>query len=119
MGVQIDALHEIGRPPAPQASVMQALSLGEPGKLEQALTSAGFRDVQTSSIPTPRGYASVSEAASALRSSSPAQAELMRQLSESERERYVALIEARLAGFAQADGQIVIPGEAILAVGTR
>ena len=54
MAVQLEVLNDIGRPPAPDASVLQAMSLGEPGTLEAALAAAGFHDVQTSSVATPR-----------------------------------------------------------------
>jgi ubiquinone/menaquinone biosynthesis C-methylase UbiE len=119
MAAQIEVLTEIGRPPAPEASVLQAVSLGEPGKLAQAMTAVGFLDVQTSTVATPRNYASVSEAMAAMQSTSLVQAELLRQLSEAERGRYMSALQTRLSPFAQPDGSIVIPGEAILAVGTH
>jgi SAM-dependent methyltransferase len=115
MAAQVEVLNEIGHPPPPQASVLQAVSLGEPGKLDQALAAAGFRDVQTASVAVPRSYASVSEGLEAMRATSPTQVELLRQLSDSERERYQAATQSRLAAFAAPDGHIVIPGEAILA----
>ena len=54
-----------------------------------------------------------------MQSTSPAQAELLRQLSPSERDRYLTALERRLAAFAQPNGQVHIPGEAILGVGVR
>jgi ubiquinone/menaquinone biosynthesis C-methylase UbiE len=119
MAAQIEVMAEIGHPPAPQASVLQALSLSDPGKLAQAMTTAGFGEVQTSTVATPRNYTSQSEAMAAMQSTSPVQAELLRQLSEAERDHYMSALQARLTPFAQPDGSIVIPGEAILAVGVR
>jgi len=119
MDVQIGILTEIGHPPPPGASVLQATSLGEPGKLDEALGSAGFGDVHISSVATPRDYASMAEAVNSMHTTSPAQAELLRHLSEAEREQYLAAIESRLNAFAQPNGQVHIPGEAILAVATR
>jgi ubiquinone/menaquinone biosynthesis C-methylase UbiE len=119
IAAQIEVLTEIGHPPAPQASVLQALSLSEPSKLAQAMTAAGFGDVQTSPVATPRHYASESEAIAAMQSTSPVQAELLRRLSQPERERYTSALQTRLSSFAQTDGSILIPGEAILAVGGR
>jgi hypothetical protein len=61
----------------------------------------------------------VAEALSTMQSTSPAQAELLRQLSAAERERYLASLETRLRAFAQPNGEVVVPGEAILGVGAR
>ncbi len=119
MGIQVGVLTEIGHPPAPGASVLQALSLSDAGKLAWDLSAAGFREVQTSTVATPRSYTSVDEAVDAMRSTSPNRSALMQQLTPSERERYVAGLQTHLAAFAQPDGHVEIPGEAILAVGTR
>jgi ubiquinone/menaquinone biosynthesis C-methylase UbiE len=117
IAAQIEVLTEIGHPPAPEASVLQALSLSEPDKLPRAMAAAGFGDVQTSTVATPRKYASESEAMAAMQSTSPVQAELLRRLSEPERERYMSALRQRLAPYTQPDGSIVIPGEAILTTG--
>ena len=62
MAVQLEVLNDIGRLPAPDASVLQAMSLGEPGKLERrwqrpAFTTCRPRASQhhgpTSPWPTP------------------------------------------------------------------
>jgi ubiquinone/menaquinone biosynthesis C-methylase UbiE len=119
MGVQIGVLTEIGHPPAPQAAVLQALSLSAPDKLAQALSHAGFREVHTSTVATPRTYTSIDETLDAMQSTSPNQSALMQQLTPSEREHYLAALKTRLNAFAQPDGRVEIPGEAILAVGTR
>jgi SAM-dependent methyltransferase len=119
MDAQIGVLTEIGCPPAPGVSLLQATSLGEPDRLLQALATAGFGDVQTSRVATPRNFDSLAEAVNSVHTSSPAQAEVLRRLSETERERYLAAIESRLTAFSQPNGKVHIPGEAILAVATR
>ncbi|MBV9582039.1 MAG: class I SAM-dependent methyltransferase [Chloroflexi bacterium] len=119
MAMQIDVQSEIGRPPGPGASVLQALSLADTDTLARALTAAGFVSVQTSAVATPRTYASIADAMESMQSTSPVQAELLRQLSDAERQQYLSLLQSRLQAFAKADGQVVIPGEAILVVGTR
>jgi ubiquinone/menaquinone biosynthesis C-methylase UbiE len=119
MGIQIDVLTEVGHPPAPGASVLQALSLAEPGSLARALSNAGFREVHTSTVGTPRRYASVDEALEAMQATSPAQRALMQQLTPDERERYLSALKTRLATFAEPEGHVEIPGEAMLAVGAR
>jgi ubiquinone/menaquinone biosynthesis C-methylase UbiE len=118
MKMQIDALTELGHAPAPGASVLQALSLSDPDKLAEALTTAGFRHVQTSTVATPRSYASVDETLTTMQSTSPAQSAVMQQLTTHERERYTNALKAQLSAFAAPDGHVKIPGEAILVVGT-
>lgn len=119
MDVQIGAQSDIGRPPAAGASVLQALSLGDPGTLETAMAGVGFQQVQTSTIATPRHYASLTEAVSAVQSGSAAQAALRESLTDSEYQRYVSGLQRRLSAFVLPDGNVTLPGEAILAVGTR
>jgi ubiquinone/menaquinone biosynthesis C-methylase UbiE len=119
MSVQIAVLTEIGHPPAPGASVLQALSLSDPGSLARAFSEAGFRGVETSSTATPRSYASVDLTLEAMQSTAPAQSALFQQLTPTERQHYIDALRARLSAFAARDGRVAIPGEAILAVGTR
>ena len=119
MGMQIDVLTEIGRPPAPGMSVLQALSLADPDKLARAFSAAGFVDTHTSTVTTPRIYESVAEAVDGMRTTSPVQAELLRQLSDAERQHYLASLEEHLKTFADATGRVVIPGEALLTTGAR
>ncbi len=119
MSIQIEVLTDIGRAPAPGASVLQALSLSEPEVLIHALSASGFREVQTSSVATPRTYASVDEALEGMLSASPAQSALLQQLGGDEREHYVTSLKRRLSAYADGGGRVAIPGEAILAVGSR
>ena len=54
-----------------------------------------------------------------MRTASPAQGELTREMTETELAHYEAELERRLAAYARSDGRIVLPGEALLGVGTR
>jgi SAM-dependent methyltransferase len=119
MGTPLGVAREMGRLPSPPPSLARAISLGEPGKLERAFRDAGFRDVQTSTAATPREFASVEEALSAMRNTSPARSELLRDMNDAERKHFEAEVEQRLSTFVQADGRLVVPGEAILGVGTN
>ena len=120
MALQIGLLREMGRmPTSPPPSILRALSLSEPGKVGGAFTQAGFLEVQTEPVATPREFGSIGETMQAMQSASPAQGELTRELADAERAQYASDLEARLRAYSHADGSVSIPGEAILVVGTR
>jgi SAM-dependent methyltransferase len=119
MGMQVRVLTDVGHAPPPGASVLQALSLSDSAALEAALSAAGFQAAATSPVATPRSFASLDEAVDAMHSTSPVQRELLRQLDADERERYLASLRKELATYVQPDGELTIPGEAILATATR
>jgi len=54
-----------------------------------------------------------------MRSSSPAQGELTRAMSDQEREHYAAELKRRLASYVESDGRCILPGEALLGSGTK
>jgi ubiquinone/menaquinone biosynthesis C-methylase UbiE len=119
IGLQLELVRELGRMPSPPPSLALTVSLSEPGKLAEAFRTAGFRQVNVTSVPTPRNFESVEDAVLAMRSTSPASDELGRAMSEAEREQYAAELERRLATYLHADGRCVLPGEALLGVGTK
>ncbi|HEX8969579.1 MAG TPA: methyltransferase domain-containing protein [Chloroflexota bacterium] len=119
IALQVDLVTEMGRMPASPPSILRSISLGAPGALERALIDAGFQDVSTSPVATPRQFASVDEAIQAMRSASPARGELTRGMTDAELEHYERELARRLAEYAQPDGRCVLPGEAILGAGRR
>jgi SAM-dependent methyltransferase len=119
MGIPLSVVRDMDRMPAPLPSLARTTSLGEPDMLAHAFSVAGFREVRTSEIDTPRRFASIEEAASAVRMTSPAHSELLRDLNETERKRVYVQVERRLGSYVQADGSCVVPGEAILGVGAK
>jgi SAM-dependent methyltransferase len=119
IGLQIGLLQEMGRMPSPLPTIALTVSLSAPGKLEQAFLRAGFLGVSVSPLPTPREFASVDEALAAIRSTSPVHGEPGETMTEAERERYWAELGRRLQAYVQIDGRCVLPGEALLGVGTR
>jgi SAM-dependent methyltransferase len=119
MGMQLDTVSDLGCMPSPAVSIGRALSLGEPGSLERSLTAAGFSDVHTERISTPRAFGSLDEAWQTMQTASPAQAELTRAMDDAQREVYRARLKQRLAAFLQGDGGCLIPGEAILGAATK
>lgn len=104
--------------PASEGTLMVriALSMGEPGLLEDVFASAGFRDIAVHALPADRRAASVTEALEGMRSG-PA-AETVNLLPEGEREAAWRDIGERLAGFQGPDG-VRIPGELLVAVGSN
>ena len=119
IGLQTGLVREIGRVPTPLPSLFRTVSLSDTPRLERAFTEAGFHDVNVSAVPVPREFESLDEAWRALQSSSPASGELTRDMTDAEREHYAEELKRRLADYLQADGRVVIPGEAVLAVGTN
>ena len=119
IGLQTGLVREIGRVPTPLPTIFRTVSLSDPQRLEQAFTDAGFTHVNISAVPVPRDFDSLEEAWRALQSSSPAAGELTRDMSEAERERYADELKRRLADYLQPDGRVVMPGEALLALGSN
>jgi ubiquinone/menaquinone biosynthesis C-methylase UbiE len=120
MALQIGSLREMGRmPTSPPPSILRALSLGEPGKVDGGFRQAGFLEVATEPVETPREFSSIDETVQAMRAASPAQGELTRELNDAERQRYATELESGLRAYSKTDGTVSIPGEAILVVGTR
>jgi hypothetical protein len=107
------------RMPSPPPSLARTVSLSAPGQLEQAFHAAGFADVKVSAVSTPRNFESVEDALNAMRQTSPAQGELNRAMSDAERAHYATELERRLHAYEQPDGRCLLPGEALLAVGTK
>ncbi|HLZ29382.1 MAG TPA: class I SAM-dependent methyltransferase [Chloroflexota bacterium] len=121
IGLQIGAVRDMGRMPSPPPTLAMTVSLSAPGTLERAFRDAGFvsSSVSVSPLPVPREFSSVGDALEAMRSTSPVQGELGQAMSEVERAQYWAELERRLQVFVQSDGTCLLPGEALLAVGTK
>jgi ubiquinone/menaquinone biosynthesis C-methylase UbiE len=119
IGLQLALVNEMGRMPSPLPSLARTVSLSAPGVLETAFTDAGYSGVQVAPVATPRDFPSLEEALEAMRSTSPAQGELGRMMSDAERAYYTAELERRVAAYVLPDGRCVLPGEALLAVGTK
>jgi SAM-dependent methyltransferase len=119
LSLQLNLLREMNRMPSPPPTLALTVSLSAPGVLEGAFTRAGFKDVRVSPEPTPRQFASLDEALTFMRSSSPAQGDLLRAMSDAERDLYAAELGRRLEPYVRPDGSCLLPGEALLVVGTK
>jgi ubiquinone/menaquinone biosynthesis C-methylase UbiE len=119
IALQLGVVRDMGRLPSLPPTLARTVSLSGPGQLERALKEAGFQDIQVSSVSTPRDFASLDEAFDAMFTSSPARAELTHDMSEAELEHYAAELKRRLMRFVQPGGRCLVPGEALLGVGSR
>ncbi len=93
-------------------------SLSDARRLEEALRSAGYRDVSTQRVDASRHFASAAEAAAITFQSSPSLNASIGHLSPTERADVVRDLEEELRRFEGPEG-CVCPGEVIVAVGTK
>jgi SAM-dependent methyltransferase len=121
IGLQIEIVREMGRMPSPLPTLALTVSLSAPGTLQHAFLDAGFLgpSVNVAPVPVPREFASVDEAVGAMRATSPVQGELGRAMNDAERANYWAELGRRLQAYVQTDGRCLLPGEALLGVGTK
>ena len=103
-------------PPAPGQP--GPFSLGGPGVLEEAFSTAGFRDARSRSVPAPLRMASAAECLRFERESFGALHQMLSGLDEAGREAAWAEIEEALRAFEGPEG-FVGPCEMIVAVATK
>ena len=118
IGSQLAVVRGMGRMPSPAPPIVRTTSLSAPGMLEGSLAAAGFRDVSVEPVATPREFESYAAAAEAMWTTSPNQADLLREMTDAEQAAFRTEVERRLARFVQPDGRCVVPGEALLGVGS-
>lgn len=104
--------------PPPLPGQPGPFSLGGPGVLSDTLTAAGFADVEVVAVESPVRLPSAAECVRFERESFGALHQMMRGLSEAEREETWAEIEESLAEFEGPDG-FVGPCEMLVGAGTR
>jgi ubiquinone/menaquinone biosynthesis C-methylase UbiE len=104
--------------PPPLPGQPGPFSLGGPGVLEAAFTRAGFRDVQTVTLPAPLRMPSAAECVRFERESFGALHQMLAGLSEAERASVWEEIEQELRQFEGPNG-FEGPCEMIVGVGTR
>jgi hypothetical protein len=102
---------------SPSLPIVRAFSLSEPAILEQALTSAGFREVNVERVVSERAFASVDEARVTLLTTSTNFEDLTNGLNDAERARLLDQVVERYGQFCRPDGACVMPGELLLASG--
>ncbi len=104
--------------PAPQPGQPGPFSLGGPGVLEDALTTAGFRNVIVEAVPSPLRLPSATECVRFERESFGALHQMLSTLPERERDDVWDEIARELAAF-EGDHGFEGPCEMLVAAGTR
>ena len=118
MGLMVGIVRDMGRLPDPPPTLVRAMSLSAPGRLERCFGAAGFRDVSVRAVAIARDFASVDETIELLRAGAP-QIELLSALSDTQRNQAWAEVARRLQTFVKPGGHVRMPGELLLAVGTK
>jgi ubiquinone/menaquinone biosynthesis C-methylase UbiE len=104
--------------PPPLPGQPGPFSLGSPGVLEQALTQAGFRDVETRVVAAPLRLSSAAECVRFERESFGALHQMLAGLTEAERQAAWEEIEQALRGFESPHG-FEGPCELVIGAGTK
>ena len=107
----------LGRLTSPRLEEFGEFRLSAPGILQDAFSSAGFRDVTVQTVPTRRRFPTLSDAMQYARGPLPLR-ELMTRLRPSERDQAWAEIERALAQFVGPTGYDS-PCEVLIGVGTK
>jgi ubiquinone/menaquinone biosynthesis C-methylase UbiE len=116
--VPLSIIHRMGRLRTPERSEPGLFALGDPGRLAECFTAAGFSDVAEHTVDATRRFASRAEAFHYLTVTQNTSRELLAQLSDADRARALREIELALDEFVGQDG-VALPGEAVVGVGTR
>ena len=114
IGLQLGGVRQLGRMPSPLPTLARTVSLSAPGFLATQLERAGFHDVTVRPIETPRVFSSVDDALEAMQSSTPASGELGRDMTAADRQHYLDELRRRLEAYVRPDGQVILPGQALL-----
>ncbi|HEY0581092.1 MAG TPA: methyltransferase domain-containing protein [Chloroflexota bacterium] len=114
IGLQLGVVRQLGRMPSPLPTLARTVSLSAPGFLATQLERAGFHDVTVRPIETPRVFSSVDDALEAMQSSTPASGELGRDMTAADRQHYLDELRRRLEAYVRPDGQVILPGAALL-----
>lgn len=107
----------VGRLTSPRLEEFGEFRLGAPGVLQDALASAGFRDVTVHTVPTRRRFQSLADAMQYAKGPLPLR-ELMARLSSSQQRQAWAEIESALAQFVGPTGYDS-PCEVLIGVGVK
>jgi ubiquinone/menaquinone biosynthesis C-methylase UbiE len=107
----------VGHLTSPRVEEFGEFRLSAPGRLQEAFSSAGFRDVTVHTVPTRRRFPSLSDAMQFARGPLPLR-ELMTRLSLNEQEQAWTEIERALAQFVGPHGYDS-PCEVLIGVGVK
>lgn len=118
LAIPLAIVRRLGRMPSPALEHSRAFALGGPGVLKDAYRRAGVLDVAVHSVSIRRRFRSTAEAVHAMKDFFPSIQDLMAKLSDADRELAWTGIERQLGRFESPDG-VEVPGEGLVAVGTK
>ena len=102
----------------PAAGERSMYGLGDPGRLEDIYSRAGFLHVSVHAVPRPRHFSSAADAVGDIRKTGREVKALMSRLNEADRERAWAEIAEQFKRFEDQNG-CKIPGEVLIGVRTK
>ena len=106
-------------PPPPPPDAPNLFKLGAPGLVESILEQSGFEDASASVLTVQMEAGSAEEYRDFVRDIAPPIRALVSNRRPEEQEAYWEAFVEGVKGFASPDGSMKLPGDAILAVGTR
>lgn len=118
LSIPVEIIRRRTRQPAPLPGQPGPFSLGGPGVIERAFGEAGFERVETSTVAAPPGFPSATECVHFERESFGALHQMMRGLTDQEREDTWEEIEQEFARF-ETSGGFSIPCELVIAGATK
>lgn len=116
--IPVSVIRDRAKLPPPQPGQPGPFSLGAPGILEAAFTTAGFREVAVHALAAPLRLASAAECVRFERESFGALHQMLATVPADQRDQVWEDIERELAQFETPDG-FVGPCELLIAVGTK
>ncbi len=108
---------ELGHAPPPDPDAPGMFSLAAPGALPELLEGAGFVDVDVQAVALERRYTTADEFVSETEDMSPMFSGRFRELEPAGQDEVRAQIRAGAERYAQPDGEVVLPGSSLVAVG--
>ncbi len=111
------SLVELGHAEPPDRNAPGMFALAAPGRLEEALSDAGFTDVTVEAVSIERRYADVHEYLEETLDLSMAFSEPWNALSPPDRDELVERIRARAEPYTESDGGLRLPGRSLVAAG--
>ena len=116
--VPLSIIRRVGRLPAPERTEPGMFALGDPGRLIECFTAAGFRDVAAHTVAATRRYPSSADAVQQLAATQLTVRSLLAQLHDADRVRALHEMELALDAFVDREG-VALPLEVLVGVGTK
>jgi SAM-dependent methyltransferase len=118
ISIPVQVCAHFAKLPPEGAPTRRALSLGEPGVFECKLEESGFVECSVQPVAVVREFDSVDVAVESMQETSALVRELLSGLNAEEQKGALAQLWRHLSEFVRDDGRCIVPGEALLGVGS-